>query len=61
VHSPLGRPGSSVDEVASADAGYLPQPRSRLVRLNDAALITLLVVPQLIWLGLVVYLLHRNA
>lgn len=61
MHSPLGRQGSSVDEVTSADAGHLPQPTSRLVRLNDAALITLLVVPQLVWLGLVVYLLHRNA
>lgn len=33
---------------------------SRLRRLNDAALICVLAFPQLIWLALVLYLLHRT-
>jgi hypothetical protein len=35
-------------------------PESRLFRVNDSVLIALLVVPQLVWLGLVAYLLHLH-
>jgi hypothetical protein len=49
----VGPPG--VDEAVAAG----PR-RSRLFRLNDAALIVLLMVPQLVWLGVVAYLLNRH-
>jgi hypothetical protein len=61
VHSPFGRSGPSVSEATSAGAGHRARSTSRLVRLNDAALVALLVVPQLAWLAVVVYLLHRHA
>jgi hypothetical protein len=57
-----------VDEAASqsardrAAAGVTQyERRSRLARANDAVLIAVLVVPQFVWLAVVVYLLHRHA
>ena len=47
------RPGARVTTVA-------PTSESRLIRFNDGVLIALLVVPQLVWLGLVAYLLNLH-
>jgi len=67
VVSPLAGP-RPVDDAGSQEAGQRAaagakryERRSRLARANDAVLIAVLVVPQLVWLAVVVYLLHRHA
>lgn len=65
--SPLAGP-RRVDEAGSADTGHdgpwegrERKPASRLRSANDAVLLSVLVVPQLLWLVVVIYLLHRHA
>ena len=43
-----------------AHARNVDPRESRLFRFNDGVLIALLVVPQLVWLGLVAYLLNLH-
>jgi hypothetical protein len=49
------------DDGRQAQSGDEEEGTSRLRRLSDPVLLVVLLLPQVVWVGVVVYLLHRGA